>query len=94
MKEDKPSFSAMTTAYIRVYHSVHDTPKIFDDFLADRLIPEKVRELFKQGLKDKQFNDLEHTASLSNHTNAFASLMKATNVLSRARYTEDALERV
>jgi methyltransferase (TIGR00027 family) len=84
----------MTTAYIRAYHSMHDTPKIFDDFLAYRLIPQEVRELIERGLtKDKQFNDSERTAPISDQTTTFASLMKATNVLSRARYTEDALEK-
>jgi hypothetical protein len=45
MKENQASFSAMTTAYICAYHSMHDTPKIFDDFLAYLLIPQEVREL-------------------------------------------------
>ena len=94
MNENQASFSAMTTAYIRAYHSMHDTPKIFDDFLAYRLIPQEVRELIERGLtKDKQFNDPERTAPISDQTTTFASLMKATNVLSRARYTEDALEK-
>lgn len=95
MKENQASFSAMTTAYIRAYHSMNDTPKIFDDFLAYRLIPQEVRELIEQGLtKEKQFNDSERTAPISDQTTTFASLMKATNVLSRARYTEDTLEKV
>lgn len=95
MKENQASLSAMTTAYIRAYHAMHDTPKIFDDFLAYRLIPQEVRELIEQGLtRDKQFNDPERTASLSDQTTNFASLMQATNVLSRARYTEDALEKI
>ncbi len=95
MKENQASFSAMTTAYIRAYHSMNDTLKIFDDFLAYRLIPQEVRELIEQGLtKEKQFNDSERTAPISDQTTTFASLMKATNVLSRARYTEDTLEKV
>jgi len=94
MKENQASYSAMTTAYIRAYHSMHDTPKIFDDFLAYRLIPQEVRVLIEQGLtKYKQFNDPEHTASYSYQTAPTTSLMQATNVLSRARYTEDALEK-
>ena len=93
MKENQASFSAMMTAYIRAYHSMHATPKIFDDFLAYRLIPQEVRELIEQGLKDKQSNDPERTASFSDQIITYASLMKTTNVLSRARYTEDALER-
>src|SRR5665647_2500147 len=91
MKENQASFSAMMTAYIRAYHAMHATPKIFDDFLAYRLIPQEIRELIEQGLtRDKQFNDPERTASFSDQTITYASLMKATNVLSRARYTEDA----
>lgn len=93
MKEDQASLSAMTTAYIRALHSMHDTPKIFDDFLAYLLIPQEVLALIEQGLKrDKQSNDPEHTVVPSDQKTTLASLMKATNVLSRARYTEDALE--
>lgn len=93
MKDNQASLSAMTTAYIRAHHSMHDTPKIFDDFLAYRLIPEEVRALIEQGLKrDKQFSDPEHTVVSSDQTITLASLTKSTNVLSRARYTEDALE--
>ncbi|HEY3362163.1 MAG TPA: class I SAM-dependent methyltransferase [Methanosarcina sp.] len=93
MKEEQASLSAMTTAYIRAYHSMHDTPKIFDDFLAYSLIPQEVLALIEQGLrKDKQFNDPEHTVVSSDQIIALSSLTKATNVLSRARYTEDALE--
>ncbi len=93
MKENQASFSAMMTAYIRAYHSMHDTPKIFDDFLAYRLIPPEVSALIEQGFKkNEHFEDSEHTASLSGKATNYASVMKTTNVLSRARYTEDALE--
>ena len=94
MKENQASYSAMITASIRAYHSMNDTPKIFDDFLAYRLIPQEVRALIEQGLtKYKQFDDPEYTASCSDQPIPWTSLMQATNVLSRARYTEDALER-
>jgi methyltransferase (TIGR00027 family) len=94
MKENQASFSAMTTAYIRAYHSMYDTPKIFDDFLAYRLIPQEVRALIEQGMKkDKQLDESERTTVLSSDKTTFASLMLSTNVLSRARYTEDALEK-
>lgn len=93
MKENQASFSAMMTAYIRAYHSMYDTPKIFDDFLAYYLIPQEVRALIEQGLRrEKQISDTEHTVLPSDQTTTFASLTKTTNILSRARYTEDALE--
>jgi len=31
----------MTVAYVRAYHSIHATQKIFDDFLAYELIPKE-----------------------------------------------------
>lgn len=31
----------MMTAYMRSYHSMHEAPKIFDDFLASDMIPEE-----------------------------------------------------
>jgi O-methyltransferase involved in polyketide biosynthesis len=72
MKENQASFSAMMTAYIRAYHSMHDTPKIFDDFLAYRLIPQEVLTLIEQGLKrDKLFNDPENTVVSSDQKTTF-----------------------
>jgi O-methyltransferase involved in polyketide biosynthesis len=41
VKEDQASFTAMTVAYVRAYHSIHATQKIFDDFLAYELIPKE-----------------------------------------------------
>ena len=58
MKENQASFTAMVTAYIRAYHSMHSTNKIFDDFLAYSLIPEDIRTLIEQHLIiDKQLNN-------------------------------------
>jgi len=48
MKENQASFTAMSVAYMRAYHSMHGTPKIFDDFLAYDLIPEEKRALIEQ----------------------------------------------
>lgn len=79
MKEKDASFTAMMTAYMRAYHAMHDTPKIFDDFLAYYLIPEEKRELI--------------ASSVSDQTNTFKPLIHTPNALSRARYTEDALEK-
>ncbi len=94
MKEDKASLSAIMTACIRAHHSMYDdTPKIFDDFLAYSLIPQEALVSIKQYFrKDKQFNDPEHTVAPSDQTITLSSFTKATSVLSRARYTEDALE--
>jgi methyltransferase (TIGR00027 family) len=77
MKENQVSFTAMMTAYMRSYHAMYITPKIFDDFLAYSLIPEERRILIEQNIPE---------ASRINR-------LKNTNIISRARYAEDALEK-
>ncbi len=97
MQENQVSLTAIMTAYIRAHHAMNDTPKIFDDFLAYRLIPEERRALIEQNLTSAlQLNNPERTASCSGQTPTLTSFMQAMglpNVLSRARYTEDNLEK-
>ncbi len=99
MKDNQASFTAISVAYMRAYHSMYDTPKIFDDFLAYDLIPEEKRALIEKHLIeqyvtwDQQLNDTENAASLYDRITTSESLMQAiNNVISRARYTEDTLE--
>jgi methyltransferase (TIGR00027 family) len=129
MNENQASFTAMVTAYIRAYHSMHATNKIFDDFLAYSLIPEEIRTLIEQHsiidkqlnkpvcaelcpneyrliseekralieqyfTRSKQLNNPEHAESQSDQITAFESLIITNNIISRARYTEDTLEKV
>lgn len=94
MKEKDASFTAMMTAYMRAYHSMQDDSKIFDDFLAFRLIPDEKRILIEKILnKAKQINDHECNEICSDQTTTSASLIRSPNILSRARYTEDTLEK-
>ena len=65
MKENQASFTAMAVAYMRAYHSIHATDKIFDDFLAYDLIPEEKRALIEQLFIEcwtwnEQLNDTEN----------------------------------
>jgi methyltransferase (TIGR00027 family) len=96
MKENQVSLTAIMTAYLRAYHAMNDSPKIFDDFLAYDLIPKERRALIEQGFSSAlQLNDPERTVSSSEKSTTLVSLMQAMglpNVLSRARYTEDNLE--
>ena len=105
MKDNQASFTAMSVAYMRAYHSMYDTPKIFDDFLAYDLIPEEKRALIEKHLIeqyvtwDQQLNDTENAASLYDRITTSESLMQATYksvgfLSSRARYVEDALVKV
>ena len=50
MEEAQVSRTSLVTAYIRGFHAVHDTPKIFDDFLAHDLLTEVERVLIEQSL--------------------------------------------
>jgi methyltransferase (TIGR00027 family) len=95
MKDNQASYTAMSVAYMRAYHTVHATDKIFDDFLAYDLIPEDKRKQIEQHLTswDKQLNDSEDTESRFDKTITSEFLIQGiSNVVSRARYTEDTLE--
>ena len=103
MKDNQASFTAMTVAYMRAYHSKHATDKIFDDFLAYDLIPDEKRGLIEQHLIeqymvwDQQLNDFPYTELQSEQTITQELLRQATSGLegffnSRARYAEDALK--
>ncbi len=96
MTSDHVSITAIMTAFIRGYHSAHDTPVVFDDSLALQLIPEGRRRLIEQGLTtavaqtespDGDTVNL-HQVSLS----PILQTMGLPNVISRSRYTEDNLK--
>ncbi|AJQ29384.1 hypothetical protein [Pelosinus fermentans] len=50
MQENQFSLTAIMCAYLRAYHAKYDEPKIFDDFLADQIIPDENRLLIEEGL--------------------------------------------
>ena len=80
MKDNQASFTALMIAYMRAYHSIHENPKIFDDFLAYDLIPEEKRALIEQYLTPwvKQVNDSEDTELCFNQNMISEFLMQAT----------------
>ena len=104
MKDNQASFTAMTVAYMRAYHSKHATDKIFDDYLAYELIPTEKRALIEQDLIEQnrilgqQLKNTEYAALQSEQTITQELLRQATSRLegyfnSRARYAEDALKK-
>ena len=105
MKENQASFTAMSVAYMRAYHSIHATDKIFDDFLAYNLIPnEKIAPIEQYWIEQcwtwgQQLNDTEPTALCSEQAITLKSLKQAAQEFagifsSRARYAEDTLKKV
>lgn len=87
MNENQVSLTAIITAYIRAHHARFGVPKIFNDDLAEQIVPTERRDLIEQGLNQSTQN---------NNPAAWVPMLQvmgAPNVLSRARYTEDNLAR-
>jgi methyltransferase (TIGR00027 family) len=97
LQANQVSKTAMGTAFMRAYHAAHVHPKIFDDFLAYRLITEEERrESEERHLKAFQLFDPARAASCPDRASALACWMQAGAappiILGRARYAEDTLE--
>jgi methyltransferase (TIGR00027 family) len=97
MQVDQVSKTAMGTAFMRAYHAAWDHPKIFDDFLAHRLLTEEEhRASEERHLMAFQLFDPARAESCPDRASALACWMQTSApppiVLSRARYAEDHLE--
>jgi methyltransferase (TIGR00027 family) len=96
MQANRASKTAMGTAFMRAYHAAHDQPKIFDDFLAQRLITEDERRVIEaRQLEAFRLFDPVRAASCPDQASALACWMQSgaapAITLSRARYAEDLL---
>ncbi|MDD2421034.1 MAG: class I SAM-dependent methyltransferase [Heliobacteriaceae bacterium] len=98
MEEKRASFTATLMAYYRAYHAMHETPKIFDDFLACHLFTEDERLFFENACSQTpRLHDPERAASLPDRAAAIAWTLQTITpgpsmTLSRSRYSEDSLE--
>jgi methyltransferase (TIGR00027 family) len=96
MEKKQFSRTALVTAYIRAYHAAHDEPKVFDDFLAHRLITGEDPESRQLRLIEAlQLAEPDLAGPYFDRTVPLPWWIKviAGAVLSRARYEEDCLER-
>ncbi|AWB46075.1 SAM-dependent methyltransferase [Paenibacillus sp. CAA11] len=60
MKKNESSLTSLISAFGRAYHSIYDTPKIFDDFIAKDLISQKEFEDIRENMiKGIQFFNIE-----------------------------------
>jgi methyltransferase (TIGR00027 family) len=97
MEENQASTMALMAAYIRGYHAEHDAPKVFDDFLANRLLTEEERASFDRQMIEtvRRFNPASAEA-FPDQAAILAWVMQGMGappiILSRGRYTEDSLE--
>lgn len=97
MEANQVSKTAMGTAFMRAYHTAHDHPRIFDDFLAQQLLTaEELRIIEERHLAAFQRFYPAGAASCPDCASALAGWMQGNCapalVFSRARYTEDILE--
>jgi len=95
MDTQRASITALITAYCRAYHATHDSPKIFDDFLADGMFTAEEHVAFDRSLAGQLavINPIR-AAIQPDQAAALACVMQTHHgpiTLSRSRYTEDRL---
>ncbi len=99
MKENQVSRTALLQAFVRGYHAMHGTPKIFEDYLSHRLLKEEERELFKQLFTPpvQLIESIDPASAVSCHDQAarlswaMRTIPSTSHTISRSRYTEDIL---
>lgn len=96
MENNKASVTALITAYGRAYHSINESPKIFDDFLAQQLITEEEYENIGNKLASGiNFFVPEKAGICTDKESALKMVIQnqiAPISLSRSRYAEDMLK--
>ncbi|MBN1267901.1 MAG: class I SAM-dependent methyltransferase [Anaerolineales bacterium] len=96
MSRKTVSATALITAFARAYHSKHDTPVLFDDYLAEKFLTEDEIAFFGKNLADAlPFFNPELAATGPDQETALDWVLKVQNApitISRARYTEDCLK--
>lgn len=96
MKSNEASITALVTAYARMYHSINESPKIFDDFLGKGLMTKEEYE----GIGSKLAESIslffpEEGKIIADKELALKEVIQkqiAPITLSRSRYAEDMLE--
>ncbi|MGI5907807.1 MAG: class I SAM-dependent methyltransferase [Christensenellales bacterium] len=92
---EKPSMTAMVTAFARAYHALNEDPKIFDDRLARELFSDGEYEgIAAQMAQGIAFFNPERPDAPDDPEDALSRVMQTQlgpTTLSRSRYAEDAL---
>ncbi len=97
MEPDRASWTARGAAYLRAYHYAHDTPRVFEDFLAGTLITAEEREILENSWLTSLARLRPELASATDRGAAVAqawrhmSNLAVPEVIGRARYNEDKL---
>lgn len=96
MDNNRASITAIMCGYTRAYHATHDSPRIFDDFIAAQFYTPEEIGFFNHAMAGLlNVFDPETAATVSDETEALRLVMQVHNssiILGRARFTEDCLE--
>ena len=96
LEPSRVSISAIMNTFLRAYHSRHDDPKIFDDFLAYPFLTEEEYTFLHKGMAQALgFFDPELAAGCPDEASATRLGLRVQTgpvVLSRAHYTEEKLK--
>lgn len=97
MDDTKIKRTALMSAYLRANHAVDTTTKIFDDFLAPRLLTEEDLIAFDNAMAaGLPMIDPKRAAQSSDRVDAIATMVQSyfptSLFLSRSRYAEDHLK--
>lgn len=95
MNDNKASMTAIVSAFGRAYHSLFDTPKIFDDFLARQMLEdEEFIGISKHMSEGITFFDPQRSQTYSDPELALEWVVQtqiAPTPLGRSKYAEDML---
>jgi methyltransferase (TIGR00027 family) len=96
MDAQKASITALVCGFTRAYHAKNDSPKIFDDFWAERLLSPDEYAFMEKSVASLLNLFEPETAGTVDEESARRLVMQKYNsstVLSRARFIEDCLEK-
>jgi methyltransferase (TIGR00027 family) len=95
VEPDRASWSARIAAYTRAYHYAHDSPRVFEDFLAGTLITPEEREIIESNWLTELVRVSPELAKVGDRATALAqgwhTRVGPPVVVGRARYNEDKL---
>ncbi|UPW81468.1 class I SAM-dependent methyltransferase [Lysinibacillus sp. Ag94] len=96
MNKDESSLTSLISAFSRAYHSHFDTPKIFDDYLAKKLITQQeFNDIQKNMVQGIQFFNKEIAVKLNGQTEELLKWIVQTQLsptpLARSAYCEKVL---
>jgi len=96
MEINKASLTAIVSAFGRAYHSLNDEPKIFNDYLAGKMITdEEFKNISKNMIEGIKFFNPEDEDIYKNEESMLKWIVQtqiSPTPLARSRYTEDMLE--